>query len=412
MPPNPQPTARPHDLKVGIIKRNPEWDAPARKRHHIFLFDGTWNDRTGINPADFSWDDVRQVWVSRTDAAKVYPPIVTNVVKTHAALAADGPTQLTHYFRGVGNDDEHDAANVLSEGATARYEPFIRHLAYCQFIENFRRGDELSILGFSRGAASARLFARDIAQHGFVSELMIASRYVKARLTGDLRREVWEIWPKQSKVLVPGNEVPIAFLGLWDTVATSVSARTGDWAVPANVRRAVHCVALDEFRTLFSPTLLRYDPSRAKAMKEVWFAGVHSDIGGGYFCDGLGRLTLSYLWRCWNNAIAKDRLPKLKWQVKRAAGLTKTKGLPWLRHSETREGVEFLVEPRECTAANGGRPRVHPSVEKFVQLGGLQFCEEDSRAFPPRCTITPAVYTPVAYPGGSNVELYDSTSWS
>src|SRR5688572_6488081 len=125
MPPKSPPDARPHDLKVSVIKPSPDWDAASRKRHHIFLFDGTWNDRTGINPQDFTWDDSRQVWVSRADPTQFHPPVVTNVVKTHLALAADGPTQLTHYFRGVGNDDDHDAVNVLSEGATARYEPFI-----------------------------------------------------------------------------------------------------------------------------------------------------------------------------------------------------------------------------------------------------------------------------------------------
>jgi hypothetical protein len=410
MPPNPQTSARPHDLKVSILKSNPEWDLAPKKRHHIFLFDGTWNDRTGINPQDFNWDDTRQVWVSRADPKQFHPPVVTNVVKTHLALAADGPTQLTHYFRGVGNDDEHDAANVLSEGATARYEPFIRHLAYCQFLEHYRRGDQLSILGFSRGAATARLFARDLAQRGFLSELMISSRYVKARLTGDLRREVWEIWPKPGKVLVPGAEIPIAFLGLWDTVATSMSASAADWFVPANVRRAVHCVALDEFRTLFAPTLLRYDPTRATAMKEVWFPGVHSDIGGGYYCDALGRVALAFMWKCWNGAMARERLPRLKWRPKMVARLTRTKGEPWLRHSESDE-QNFLVAPRACVTSTGSQPRVHPSVERFVQRGGLQFCRETAE-FPPKCIITAAPYNPIAYPGRDKVELYDSTAWA
>lgn len=412
MPPNTPPSARPPDLKVSVLKVTPDWDAQPKPRHHIFLFDGTWNDQTGINPANFKWDDGRKVWVSVADPTKAYPPIITNVAKTYTALAPDGATQLAHYFRGVGNDDDYDAANVISEGATARYEPFIRREAYCRFLEHYRAGDQLSILGFSRGAASARLFARDLAQTGLLSELMISSRYAKTRVTGDLRREVWETWPKKAKELVPGADIPIAFLGVWDTVATSISARAADWMVPANVRRAVHCLALDESRTLFTPTLLDYEPERARAMKEVWFAGVHSDIGGGYFSDALGRITLGFMWKSWNSALAKDRLPRLKWQAKIANGRTRTAGLPWLRHSEVNDGQSFLVEPRSCTAANGAKPRVHPSVDRFVQQGGLQFCREDAAEFPPRLIVTAAPYAPIAYPGRDKVELYASTTWT
>src|SRR4051812_40503105 len=98
MPPNPQTSSRPPDLKVSVLKLAADWNAKSKPRHHIFLFDGTWNDVTGINPANFKWDDSRHVWVSVADPTKAYPPVVTNVAKSYAALAPDGATQLTHYF--------------------------------------------------------------------------------------------------------------------------------------------------------------------------------------------------------------------------------------------------------------------------------------------------------------------------
>lgn len=410
-PPNKSTSARPHDLKVSVVRCHPEWKKPSNGRHHVFLFDGTWNDRTGINPVNFNWDNARNLWVSRADPTKAHPPVVTNVVKTHLALAADGPTQLTHYFRGVGNDDEHDSPNVLAHGASAHDEPYIRRHAYCEFLSNYRDGDQISILGFSRGAATARLFARDLGTYGLLETLMIESRYTRLPVTGDLRHQVWTIWPKKSKKLIPGADIPIAFLGVWDTVSTSMAASEEDWEVPSTVKRAVHCVALDETRVLFEPTLMTFPAKRADRVKEVWFPGVHSDIGGGYYCDALGRVTLDFVWRNWNSAVECDGDCELTWRPKIAAAYSSVTGLPWLRHSQVKADQKWLVAPRRCVAAHGAKPRVHPSVERFVQQGGLQFCEELGGDFPPKCVVSGAVYQPIAYPGRAAVELYDSTSW-
>ena len=168
MPPNRTVPSKPRDVVRSTVACAADWQVDSGGRHHVFLFDGTWNDETGPNPADFSWDPTRQLWVSRTDPTRAFPPIITNVAKTMHALAADGPGQLTHYFRGVGNDDENDALNRLVEGGVVGEETFIRRNAYLAFLQHYRRGDRISILGFSRGAASARLFARDLRQRGLL----------------------------------------------------------------------------------------------------------------------------------------------------------------------------------------------------------------------------------------------------
>jgi len=411
-PPNQSNGGRPADLKPWNMPCNPGWQADSGGRHHIFLFDGTWNDDTGVNPVGFTWDNTRLLWVSRDDPTKAYPPIVSNLVKTHLALGADGPGQLTHYFRGVGNDDENDIVNQTAEGAFATMEQHIRNSAYCEFLENYRQGDQVSIFGFSRGAASARLFARDLARNGFVDKASINYRYCRVQNSGDLRFDVWDLDLRWSKVLVPGNQIPIAFLGVWDTVPTNVPATPADWIVPPTVARTVHCMALDENRNLFVPTGLSYPPERAAAMKEVWFPGAHSDVGGGYYHDALSRVALDYVWKNWNSALAVQNLAPLTWRDDLAAQFVTTDGLPWLRHQATGLTSDLGgVSPRTLTPCNGGRPRVHPSVENFVQHGGLQFCVEGD-GFPPDCVISSPVYQPLAYPGAASVELYDSTSWS
>lgn len=410
-PPNQNTGGRPADLKTWDMPSNPAWKTDSGGRHHIFLFDGTWDDDTGINPANFTWDQTRLLWVSQDDPSQAYPPIVSNLVKTNHALGPDGAGQITHYFRGVGNDDENDAINQTAEGAFASMEEHVRNAAYCAFLQYYQQGDQVSIFGFSRGAASARLFARDLAARGFVNKVTIGSRYCRVRNSGEIRLDVWDLVLRWSKTLVSGDDIPIAFLGVWDTVPTNVPAKAADWKVPATVGRAVHCMALDETRDLFVPTPLSYPKSRSSEMKEVWFPGAHSDVGGGYYHDALSRVALDYVWKNWDSALAAQNLAALTWRTDLAAQYVATDGLPWLRHQAVGLTVDLGgVSPRDLTPCTGGLPRVHPSVEQFLQHGGLQFCVEGD-GFPPECVISSPVYQPLAYPGADKVELYDSTSW-
>ena len=58
-----------------------------------------------------------------------------------------------------------------------------------------------------------------------------------------------------------------------------------------NISKAVHLVSIDEKRIVFQPTLFNQD----KRILEVWFSGVHSDVGGGYWFDGLSDVTLEFM---------------------------------------------------------------------------------------------------------------------
>jgi|GEM_PF-6887509 len=146
-------------------------------------------------------------------------------------------------------------------------------------------------------------------------------------------------------------------------------------------------------------------------MKEVWFPGAHSDVGGGYFNDALARVTLNFMWQNWVTALAAQSLPELGWRTELVAQYSTMQGLPWLRHQELGLTADLGgVSPRNLEPWNGGLPRVHPSVEQFVQHGGLQYCVEGD-GFPPQCQISSPVYQPLAYPGPDQVEFYDATTW-
>ena len=139
--------------------------------------------------------------------------------------------------------------------------------------KNLARGDrEIDIIGFSRGAAGALHFAN----------------------------QIWEkIGDRQP------DAVPIRFIGLFDTVA-STGILPGsidldlDLELPANVRKCCHAMALDEGRASFH--LHRMKPRDRTALpsgaiEEVWFRGCHSDIGGGDRHDKLANIPLCWMLR-------------------------------------------------------------------------------------------------------------------
>ena len=222
----------------------------------IFCFDGTCNDPHDAK--DFSVDGS-----------------ISNVLKLHALFGGNSrnepnqnlPDQRSFYYQGIGTrgnwfkqkwnaavaPKSGDMADIIGQAKTD--------------LESFKDGDTVYIFGFSRGAAIARMFAAKIRQHN----------------------------PAVQSV---------KFLGVFDTVAaTRGSLDLKKSTFPASgivfehgtlgnhVESAVHLVATDEKRIAFQPTLFNY----RKNVNEIWFAGVHSDVGGGFWFDGLSDITLSFM---------------------------------------------------------------------------------------------------------------------
>lgn len=148
-------------------------------------------------------------------------------------------------------------------------------------------------------------------------------------------------------------------------MAASLRVKATELEPDEAVGHVVHRVALDEERNLYAPALLQRAGVTAN-VKEVWFPGCHSDVGGGYFHDALGRVTLDFMWRNWDEALATQQLPALHWRADAVARYTDTSATTWVRHSEGGLTAKFGLSPRPCGASAGGRPRVHSYVEKFV----------------------------------------------
>jgi uncharacterized protein (DUF2235 family) len=267
-------------------------DTKPQARKHIILIDGTWNDESGLN----------------------LDGLITNIAKLNKIFISDEKQQIVRYHRGIGNDNDNNFLKKLTGGITAAGFMKIVDKAYARFVQDWQNGDEIYIFGFSRGAAMARLLAKKINENGIPESVSVT---IKPKAN------------KENKVVeqaiinpsfVPRNPifpVKIEFLGVWDTVSSFGFFRvlrralTGSnrdiftgRTIANNIKKAVHLVAIDETRNPFTPSLMNHEDR----VHEVWFPGVHADLGGGYKEDGIAKVSLFYMLKKLNEINAADKL--------------------------------------------------------------------------------------------------------
>ena len=244
-------------------------------RHLIFCFDGTWNHPAQKDEGVPAPTNVFEWWLKlkgRRSRLKEFF-IGANRIKTSTQ---DKQRQIAFYYNGVGNPAENDKIGAAIGGGFGFGAKRLRRLAYRDLIRHYSKNDKITIVGFSRGAAIARWFASHINNYG-VPKLAFCDTPV-----GRMLRK-----PNPARLAVPVN-----FLGVWDTVASFGMSKNllgikfqqvnlfKDFDVADNVERAVHLVSIDERRDAFIPTLMNPEPG--DRIHEVWFAGIHCNVGGGY----------------------------------------------------------------------------------------------------------------------------------
>ncbi|MEL6675305.1 MAG: DUF2235 domain-containing protein [Bacteroidota bacterium] len=291
----------------------PRISGPESPRNYIILMDGTWNDEYGIDGDG----------------------LTTNIVKLNKSLSRDSQNQITRYYRGVGNDNDHNKLGVLLGGAFGKREKAIRNNAYSRLAKEYQPGDNIYIFGFSRGAASARMLAAQIHEMGIPQEIVITTEAVSDRETNNVENRFVKFEADFSQ----SRKVNICFLGVWDTVGAFgipvnfLGIPFQSWNlfknmdVAGNVQKAVHLVAADETRDAFSPTLMNHRPG---VIEEIWMPGVHSDVGGSYAEDQLAKHSLYVMiQKIKANCIDKG-LPPLQFEKETLANYTSheiTKGV-------------------------------------------------------------------------------------
>lgn len=249
-------------------------------------------------------------------------PVPTNVVRLYNALAesdAGGVEQKRYYHPGVGSDGSL-VAKIKGGAAGVGLDKNIMS-AYRWLGANYRRGDKICLFGFSRGAFTVRSLGGMIACCGLLdlTEPALAENdvwkrvqtaYDKGYRKRAAARSAWADagWTFHSESAAE-NDVSIHLIGVWDTVGAlgipddmalfNILDDPTDYAfhdtrLGKSVRHARHAVAMDEQRETFTPTLWVDAPAGAD-VRQIWFPGVHSDVGGGYPETGLSDGALRWM---------------------------------------------------------------------------------------------------------------------
>jgi uncharacterized protein (DUF2235 family) len=250
----------------------------------ILCFDGTWNTAdNGGSPTNV----VRM--------ARMIPP-----------SDSEGVKQVVFYDEGIGTGIKIDklVGGITGIGLDNHVKDGYRFLS-----QNYEAGDEIYIYGFSRGAFTARSLG------GFIG----AGRGVLQRDKARLIELAWKFYrtpPDNRNMQELHNEiepnvqkVSIKVMGVFDTVgslgiptdfANTFNRRNyafHDTTLSPIIDNAFHALAIDEQRASFAPTLwARPKVGRpSQTVEQVWFPGVHSDVGGGYDNCELSDLALRWM---------------------------------------------------------------------------------------------------------------------
>ncbi|KAG9094007.1 hypothetical protein FRC06_011277 [Ceratobasidium sp. 370] len=254
----------------------------------------------------------------------------TNVIELYSHIVKS-ETQLTYYNSGIGTYAKPSwrswsyLKQIVSNGIDLAIAWNLEKViigAYRWLSDNYRPGDQIFLFGFSRGAYQVRAIAGMIASVGLIfpgnQEQIPFAFELYADYLGDTGDETGNnIWLDSAQDAIKASKqkvdtfhktfsrpsVDVHFLGAWDTVS-SIGIRRGKLLPLTNscehVKHFRHALALDERRVKFLPEHVEYprdgqvDESH---IKEVWFAGTHSDIGGGNTRNTeLNRGTESLVW--------------------------------------------------------------------------------------------------------------------
>jgi uncharacterized protein (DUF2235 family) len=251
----------------------------------VICSDGTWNTPSQMDRGD------------RT------PSNIVKIARTVLPQDAAGVPQVVFYDPGVGNGNwlERLTGGAFGKGLSQNVQDNYHFL-----LHNFVPGDEIYCFGFSRGAYTARSTAGLIRKCGLLRKEH-AWRVPEAY---DLYRNSAEGPDSDASIRFRTEfsvETRIWFIGVFDTVGalgipisflrrfTKHRYEFHDVELSRSVRYAYHAVAIDERRSQFAPTLWNTKPEEDQVVEQVWFPGVHSNIGGGYQDSGLSDIALLWM---------------------------------------------------------------------------------------------------------------------
>jgi uncharacterized protein (DUF2235 family) len=281
----------------------------------VFCADGTWNGPGQGEEQEENGGRRTNVYklFLNLDGALAAGSLLTADEQERILTAPDGRVnQIAKYLHGVG-DSRNFLVRILGGGGGAGLVTRVVR-GYTFISRNFEPGDRIFIVGFSRGAYTARALAGLIAARGLLDPKQneLSDRDQAYRLGSaewfTYRRGALKTKPNllhrlaEISVDLPRflsaeataariPDVTMEAVVVWDTVGalgipaynlktdTQLDAfQFADLILSQKVRHGLHAVSIDEQRANFTPTLWDADPR----ITQVLFPGAHADVGGGY----------------------------------------------------------------------------------------------------------------------------------
>jgi len=235
----------------------------------------------------------------------------SNVVKLYSTLIIDGHTQVGYYHPGVGTMGAPTATNRVSKAwsvvmGLAFGGGLLANVgdAYRYLMDTYEDGDKIFIFGFSRGAYTVRALAGVLHMYGLLCPgndglipYIIRMFAQKTRKAGGMK-QTFDVAEEFKATF--GRDCPLHLVGVWDTVS-SVGWVWDPLKLPYTAQNPAmihgrHAVSIDERRCYFRNNLWGKELP-GQSIKQVWFAGVHSDVGGSYppLRSGLSQIALEWM---------------------------------------------------------------------------------------------------------------------
>lgn len=312
----------------------------------IICADGTWN-----RPEE--------------DIQKDFP---TNVLKLARAIKPSSGALKQHVFYDWGLGSYH---NNISAGATGRGIHKNILDGYRYIVQNYASGDKIYLFGFSRGAYTVRALC------GLINNCGILKRPDAKRIT-----EAWDIYKSSSNANHPDGDDAVQFrsaychrsrkvhfVGVWDTVGAlgipfslmglfESKDEFYDTKMGSNVSFARHALAIDEQREDFEPTV--WESRTGVDLKQVWFAGVHADVGGSYPPDKESKLIAADAPLKWMLGEATRNGLKIEPHITNAL----TDGVKAKTHKSRNHVYRFKTPLHRPLVVDDKPTKIHPSVKE------------------------------------------------
>ncbi|KAK5801143.1 hypothetical protein VI817_003355 [Penicillium citrinum] len=275
----------------------------------ILCLDGTWvNSDKGYNPPT----------LDQPNATLQVPSNVTRLYRSLKKRDQDGTGQVLYYQPGVGSTG--GIADSIAGGAFGIGVSENMREAYSFVAANYEPGDEIILVGFSRGAFTARGVAvRETDPQGLISDIgLLNSKGMEVfypifkdvqNLRNSHYKDKFPTVPFPNKPKPPhqgkeyrhrleeggftrlydpdGYRIKVRCVAVWDTV--------GSLALSNDIEYAFQALALDEDRASFSPALWERPPNVRTDLRQVWFPGAHSNVGGGLPDQEIANISMAWM---------------------------------------------------------------------------------------------------------------------